>query len=167
MRMKISALPVCYCAGDCSALRVRRATGLVLIKRLRFDRFPLILDLYCGWRTNFQFVRCPPVKFKLPSLRCIPLNSFFTGSIGDFQPAIGSKVHHQRIRVNRRRGHASLIGWQRRSAIWCCCCRWCRSRSGINICLRRWNNRILLRINSWCWRSYGRCLRVGCGGIHR
>lgn len=92
---------------------------------------------------------------------------FFTGSIGDFQPAIGSKVHHQRIRVNRRRGHASLIGWQRRSAIWCCCCRWCRSRSGINICLRRWNNRILLRINSWCWRSYGRCLRVGCGGIHR
>ena len=40
MHEKSPALPVCYCAGDCSALRVRRATWLVLIKRLRSTGFP-------------------------------------------------------------------------------------------------------------------------------
>ncbi|CCJ89419.1 hypothetical protein BN132_1347 [Cronobacter turicensis 564] len=40
MHDKSPSLPVCYCVTDCSALRVRRATWLVLIKRLKSTGLP-------------------------------------------------------------------------------------------------------------------------------
>lgn len=113
MHEKSPALPVCYCAGDASALRVRRATWLVLIKRLKSTGLPRYWICTAAGR-QFSAYTAPDRSGSGYAFTLQAAEQFFTGGIAHFQPAVGGKVHHQILRRRRRSRDVRLIGRQRR-----------------------------------------------------